>query len=383
MLIVGSDPKQGLLFYPTITAISLAKKNHEITLLTWGEKEQSEGLFAMLASQNIQCIKVNFLRFHGLRLLIHSEKEAQQILKKFTPDIILTYGPNTTFQLRKINKNDSAKRVTIVAAMGHASKFKLHQKFGALLLNKFSDLVVAQCQLEYERLVRLGVNRNIIEIIPAPLDCENFIRSNHKFGINEKRSILNEYSLPANKRLVGCFANFNRVKSQDLLIRAFAQANSSQKKWHLILAGEGPLKNHLISLVKKIGIDQSVTFLPRLPTMAIPKLLKSMDAMAHPSAIETFGYSILEPLLFDLPLIAARAGIGLELEKTGFSTIIDPGDQQALANALQDLFDHYGKYKIKAIGSAEFVKKYFDIESIALKLINHFNNLIKKGKLWI
>ena len=61
ILMVGSDPAQGLLYHPTGLAVAFKKLGHEPHVVTWGDGEQTAGLNRLLADHSVPVHKVQCL----------------------------------------------------------------------------------------------------------------------------------------------------------------------------------------------------------------------------------------------------------------------------------------------------------------------------------
>lgn len=152
-------------------------------------------------------------------------------------------------------------------------------------------------------------------------------------------------------------AEMSKRKNQGELIRAFAQASSQEPSLHLLLAGDGSLKNEYIEIAKKHGLIDHVTFLGHIQN--IDKFLSMCDAFISSSRIEGLPFSIMEAMAAGLPVIASRIkGHTDLLESTQNELLYDLGDEEALADKMLLLAQNrlFGKQ----IGekNIEFVQQY-------------------------
>ena len=123
-------------------------------------------------------------------------------------------------------------------------------------------------------------------------------------------------------------------KGADDAIAAVAQA-LRRAPLRLLIAGDGPDRERLAGLARRLNIADRVEFLGMLQDVG--QLWRRCDIAIFPSNefIESFGMVALEAMACGKPLVATRNGAAPELvcdRETG--TIVTPGDVGALADAL-------------------------------------------------
>jgi glycosyltransferase involved in cell wall biosynthesis len=99
-------------------------------------------------------------------------------------------------------------------------------------------------------------------------------------------------------------------KGVDLLIRATAQLHGV---WHLTLAGEGPEKEKLASLAKKLGVQEQISFHGWVPAKQMPAYLGQLDVLVLPSRTlpnwkEQFGRVLIEAMACQVAVIGSDSG---------------------------------------------------------------------------
>lgn len=109
----------------------------------------------------------------------------------------------------------------------------------------------------------------------------------------------------------------------------------------IVIVGSGPMEAELKTQVDDLGL-QNVLFLGMLDDIDKIALLHMCYAFVFPSHLrsEAFGISLLEAAMCGKPMISCEIGTGtsyINLDKeTGI--VVPPGDPQALANAMNDLW---------------------------------------------
>jgi len=373
ILVVITDPVSGVLFYPVQLCLTLANRGYRVSAVASGiDKEQAPGLVRSLQKNRISILHLNELLFPaGKRAfgVAVSRYFSYSVFgssdnKKF--DIVLSTGPFVSFQLHSLGFKGSF--VTVVNAMGHDDSSWIKQRIGGLFLNLFSDLVVALCAAEKERLERFGVKSNSIRVVYNPVDVERIINISQHKSCRNLWSRYKEISAP--DRYITCLASFQPRKQQMLIINTFARSKSLPADCFLVLAGDGELLKSCKKLAKSLKISERVIFLGRVNNSEAVGLIKEAELVVHASTHETFGYSMVEPLLLGRPTILSRTGIGFEIDDAGVSTVFDPLDEIEFQRYFDDFWVNRAVYEIKALKGFEYVNRHFHIEKIAGQLVS-------------
>ncbi len=111
------------------------------------------------------------------------------------------------------------------------------------------------------------------------------------------------------------------IKRTDLLLEAFLRLHSEFPNWRLLLAGpyeDADVVGHLRRRVREHGVEGKV-FMPGMVSGGLKvAALRRADLFAQPSSHESFGISVVEGMLFGLPLVLSE-GIALsaDVEEAG------------------------------------------------------------------
>jgi len=140
-------------------------------------------------------------------------------------------------------------------------------------------------------------------------------------------------------------------------------------------------KTYSSYLQKKItkNISNNISFLGEVKHKELIKHYQKTDIFMFPSVWnEPFGIPIIEAMATEVPVIATRVG-GIpeiiEEEKTG--VLVEPDDDQALAEAITYLFSDNELKKTMGEAARKRVIKLFTWDHIILKLLHHYNNILK------
>jgi glycosyltransferase involved in cell wall biosynthesis len=245
-----------------------------------------------------------------------------------------------------------------------------------MLANRYLDRVLALCELEAQRLSSAGVRADKMEIMLAPMACPPSLELAAAARAEGRDRVLGEFDLPADRKYVGCFAQFRPVKRQDLLIRSFATLSTEFPDWDLVLAGAGPKLEECKQVAAEL-VPGRVRFLGSIAHERAVKLTAVMEAVAHCSTVETFGYSLLEPLLLGVPTVMTRVGVAKEIEKAGMAIVVDPGSELMLTEGLRTVFRGHLARLGKPAEASEWVRTNFDTPLVAQKLLELYERMLR------
>ena len=121
-------------------------------------------------------------------------------------------------------------------------------------------------------------------------------------------------------------------KRVDLIIRALAHVD---RRWRLVIVGEGPLRRDLEALAANAGLANRVTFTGAIDEAALVALYAGAAAVVFPPVDEDYGYITLEAFLSRKPVVTTTdAGGPLEFVTDGVTGLIAAPDAESLGAAM-------------------------------------------------
>lgn len=182
---------------------------------------------------------------------------------------------------------------------------------------RFADRVVANSRAAAEQLLREGVSRDAITVIPNGIDVRMYAPARSRTP----------------RRTVTTVANLRAEKGHDVLIRAAARVTRDIPDAVFQLVGDGPMHEVLAAAARSLGISHAVRFLGHRED--VPEVLHESDLFVLPSRTEAFPNGVLEAMAAGLPVVASDVGGIPELITDGENGILVPvADEDALAAAI-------------------------------------------------
>jgi glycosyltransferase involved in cell wall biosynthesis len=157
-------------------------------------------------------------------------------------------------------------------------------------------------------------------------------------------------------------------KAPEKLIRAFALMDN-QKKWKLVMAGDGPLLEKSKTLVSELGLTRQVDFLGRVEN--VDRLFFEAGIFVLPSVIEGFPNALAEAMIAGLPVICFDSFPSDEIVTNDVDgIIISGGSEEMLAHELDRLANDENERKRLGTNAAK-IRKRLDPNTIAEKLLDY------------
>jgi glycosyltransferase involved in cell wall biosynthesis len=214
--------------------------------------------------------------------------------------------------------------------------------------------IIATCSDEVFELVRMGVDRRRITVVPCGVDIGHFTMDGPAAGGPARRQPYRALSIG---RLV-------QRKGVGTAIEALAGVPDTE----LLVAGgpeadrvEGDLDiERLRHVADRFGVGDRVVFLGRVARADLPALVRSADVVITVPWYEPFGIVPLEAMACGRPVIATAVGGLIDTVVHGQTGVhVPPRDASAVADALSELVvDGQRRNSYGAAGAARVRSRY-------------------------
>ena len=209
-----------------------------------------------------------------------------------------------------------------------------------------------------------------IHVIPNSVDVARF----HAPSMRDRTRV--ELGVPDDRFLWLAVGRLDEAKDYPNLLSAFSTLIQRRPDACLSIAGDGPLKSNLLSMVTQLGLDSEVYLLGLRSD--IPALYAASDALVLSSAWEGMPNVVLEAMAATKPVVATSVGAVPEVVTEGEKgLLVPPHDHEALANAMEQLMELPEDTR-QAFGRAGYKRVLTDLspETVIDKWEELFNQLI-------
>ena len=239
------------------------------------------------------------------------------------------------------------------------------------VFNRMPSVVCTLSSTELQKMQQAGLRRSKLKLIPNWIDWEQFERDARQY---ENARL--PFELEENVVIV-YLAQFIPRKGHADLLQAASQVIEAHPKCVFVLAGEGPILPKMRSLAINLGLNNHVLFPGRLPIEQVPTLLCRAHIGVVASLAETFGWTIVEPLLADIPVVTTDVGFAADLAAAGGVLMVPNRNPRALAEAMIKLIENPAlRHEIAQRGKA-FVLENCEIRQVARQYLEIYQECLR------
>ncbi|MDX5347472.1 MAG: glycosyltransferase, partial [Hymenobacteraceae bacterium] len=144
------------------------------------------------------------------------------------------------------------------------------------------------------------------------------------------------------------------------------------------IGGSGEKEKVFQKLAKDLKIEDKVTWLGPLTREQARDEFQNCSAFVLPSRHESMGVVYAEAIACGKPIIATRCGGPESIVSKENGLLIDVGDVQGLAQAMEYMIDHYREYDPKVIRQ-DFLER-FSSKVVAAKIVALYKEVVENYK---
>jgi glycosyltransferase involved in cell wall biosynthesis len=179
--------------------------------------------------------------------------------------------------------------------------------------------------------------------------------------------------LGADVKLAGVIARLTEQKGHRFLFEALAAPALADV--HLLVVGDGDLRNSLRAEAARLGVVSRVHFLGARRDLG--DLLAAIDVFAMPSLWEGLPLSLILAMGAGLPVVAtAVAGIPEVVAPGETGWLVPPGDAPALVRALSEVFGDRDRAASIGRAAREWVRPRFGVDEYINAVTGLYDRLL-------
>jgi glycosyltransferase involved in cell wall biosynthesis len=265
--------------------------------------------------------------------------------------------------------------------------------FARWLYGRAVDGVAAISAGVAEALVRAGVPRARIILIPSGVDCAHF-RPPSAEECAQARAAL---ALDDGAVAIGAVGALEARKGHRYLLEAMAllggedlksgtrdacrgvvNGDGAQAAVRAYIAGDGALRDELAAGIRRLGLDGTVRMLGRVDDAR--GILWALDVFVMPSLNEGLGVALLEAMACGVSAVASRTGgivDAVEDGRTGM--LVAPGDARALADALKELIADAPRREAMGAAARTRAVERFSMTAMARRTVELYRACLQTG----
>jgi glycosyltransferase involved in cell wall biosynthesis len=233
------------------------------------------------------------------------------------------------------------------------------------------DKIIVVIEEAVERLVRLGIQREKIGIVPNYVNIEQFTA----FGLDP--TLMNKFK---DKYLISYTGAFDFHRGLDTLIHAFKICTDKGFNGNLLLVGSGQNQKKLVQFVNKLELGKSVIFEGYQPFRKFPSYIQISDigVIPHIKTIHTDNtvpHKLFHYMLMKKPVIVSNCA---PLErivnecKCGF--VFESENSNDLAEKILKIYNNKNQSLEMGINGEKCANAKFNWSNSANQLVKFYEN---------
>jgi glycosyltransferase involved in cell wall biosynthesis len=229
--------------------------------------------------------------------------------------------------------------------------------------------IIAVSQFVADSVIASGINSSRVAVVYDGVEIPPATT------MEIRRSARARWKITDHDLLIGCVGYLLPEKGQDTLLRALPQIRVQFPSCRIILAGDGPCRAKLQSLVNELGIADAVVFAGFVED--VETVYRAIDLFVFPSLAEPLGSSLLTAMAHGLPVIAVASGGVPEIIENGSNGILvdSPDALKFATSACQMLNDRNGAARM-AKTARETVERRFSAELLAENTLQQYQTIL-------
>ncbi|GAA0468412.1 glycosyltransferase [Alkalibacillus silvisoli] len=329
-----------------------------------------DGEYEQYVKEDVKFIKLEQKRLrNGIRPLA-------KLIKQERIDIIFSTIPNYNMVaiLAKMLSFSEAKVVVREADhVGGSFLGNLKCFIYGRFYNRTDQVISLSEGVKQNLVTKYKIKPNDIEVVYNPLDIVNMTNEIESGTLpNHLKPIFNK-----GEKVVVTAGRLVKQKDHHTLLKAFAKTND-QVKSQLVILGEGPLEEELVSLAESLGIQDRVHFIGFQDNPYI--FFNQSDLFVLTSIHEGFSHVIAEALASGTPVVSTncKSGPSEVLDEGRYGDLCEVGDEHAISDAMTNVLTlapeqiqeriELGKERADFFNAPKIVSRYEDV------ILNTFND---------
>ena len=232
--------------------------------------------------------------------------------------------------------------------------------------------IIAVCNRGRERMIANGVDGKKIKVLFNAVDPAYW-------GKSEASTLRSEFGIDDETMILLCASRFAHDKGHRYLLHSIAKLREiTDRKFILVLAGDGPLLEEIKELTKELGLEKYILYTGFRSD--IKNLFNGSDIYINSSEHEASSFNIIEALATGLPVVATDKGGNNDIinEQNDCGILVQYEDADDTAGAIKRLIedsvlrDRLSKNALKA------VDEKFNLVKMAEKTYNLYEEFTRK-----
>ena len=261
----------------------------------------------------------------------------------------------------------------IIHSHDNDPNYRLYQRIADIILAHFTDRVIAVSESAKDSTIKKrGIREDKVVVMHNAIPLDEF----HELTPDQKEEERSRLGINPDYKIVGTVTRLREEKGNKYLLEAAVGVLKVFPKTVFLIVGDGPLREELQNLCKKLNIAENVLFYGF--SGDIQKFYSIFDIKVIASVTEGFPFALVEAMAMGKAIVATEVGGPKEILKDGETGLLVPAkDSRMLARKIVYLLKNLQEIKRLARNAKKESKKY-DIEVYVRELEKEYDDLLSQ-----
>ncbi len=291
----------------------------------------------------------------------------RKVVRQFSPDILVTYLIHADLFGRIFGRIFGIQNI-ICSQRGALLQWEFLRSIDRFTKKLVTQYVVQTKTAQKHLSFTLALPEEKLTVIPNGIDV-SFFQSQQK-----DLHILEKLNIPQDASIIICVANLFVNKGHRYLLEAFERLFRQKQNLYLLLVGDGPERDSLISQKETYVSKEHILLLGKRSD--VPKLLKLARIFVLPTFYEGMSNAIQEAMASSLPIISSDIPENKDLLTHNVDSLLVPvkNSQMIFDALLAILTDPKTETSLKH-NSLTTIKERFSIEKTCQQWTSLFEKI--------
>lgn len=282
-------------------AKQIVKQGHEVIvykLLSINAKQPED----FIIMDNL-CVKYFCVKSYGINGIV-----PLNILDKDVDGIL--YFSDTQLDVPKVYKWCIKNNITFIPYIGviesHSNNKVVEIIMNTLFLRNLNVFKKCNCLLKNEdvlkRLSYRGVKR--VQFAPVGIDLDLL---NKDYELADISDLKRKWNFDVKDKIILFIGRLEDEKRPIDLIYLLQRILESDSSYKLLIVGKGSLKKQMLLEVKRLQLNDAVTYIEKIPNSEVWELYRMCDVFVNLNKHEIFGMVLLEAMYYECRVVAWEA----------------------------------------------------------------------------
>jgi D-inositol-3-phosphate glycosyltransferase len=229
------------------------------------------------------------------------------------------------------------------------------------LVGVAAQRVIAVSGEEVFELVRMGVDRSRISLVPFAVDVDRFRPDGRPERSGRRRRLLAIGDMVPHSGFHTAISALAQVPDAELVLAGRSRHTDPR---------EDPEVRRLVHHARRLGVARRVSLIGPVDRARMPAVLHSADVLVCPQWYEPVGATALQAMACGVPVVASAVGALSDLvvdDVTGL--LVPPRDPRALGNELRELLPDRTRCQMYSIAGADRARARYSWDRIAAETV--------------